>query len=230
MAGLGKGLSSAGDAAMQMGKSYADIAASYNKEKQDYLKMLLDEQKQERKALADIAEYAKRIQSIGQYVDLSKIVVEALHQAVGALKQVVVILTNAAEIWKRMASHCNKLSDKSGTIRELIELWRTKPKDARIKLYLDAQFAGDAVSYYADWKALQIISNDYANAAGKIKTDVQNNVKKNVSTDEMLQVAIKEGKALLKETNQAQAGLDQEKQAIEKELTATEALTSAQTA
>lgn len=225
MAGVGKGLSSAGDAATAMGRSYADIAAAYNKEKQEYLKMLLEEQKQERQALADIAEYAKRMQTIATQVQVAALVIDALHQAVGALKQIVVILSHASDLWKQMAQHCTKLSGSTGTFKDRIELWKTRPN--RVQLYLGASFVQDAVRYYADWKALEIVSKEYAAAAGGIKADVQKNIKKNITTDEMLKLAVKEGKKLLETTDESTASLDDEEQAIKDELTVIEESASA---
>lgn len=214
--GLGAALSGAGEAATEMGKSYSEIAANYNKEKQEYLKRLLDEQKLERETLASIAEYAKRMQNIGTQVEVAKVVIDALHQAVGALKQIVVILSNAADLWLQMARHCTELSNTSDTFKDRIELWKTKPN--RAELYMSTTFAEDAVRHYADWRALQLISKEYSKAANQVKTEVQTNITKNVSSKDMLQIAISEGKALFSSTNADMSKLDKEESAIQEEL------------
>jgi len=228
MTGVGKALSSAGDAATAMGKSYSDIAASYNKEKQDYLKLLLEDQKQERQALAEIAEYAKRMATIGNQVQVAALVIDALHQAVGALKQIVVILSNASDLWKQMARHCKELSSTSGTFKDRIELWKTKPN--RVELYLSTSFVEDAVTFYADWKALEIISKEYGVAANNVKLKVQANIKSNITTADMLKLAIKEGKELLNTTREGIASIDEENKEIKNELAALEVSAPAPTA
>jgi len=199
--GLGAAMSSTGDSLSKLGAGYADIAASYNEEKKKYLEMLLAQQTEEGKALASIKEYAVRMENLTADVAVAEVVIAALHEALSALKQIVVILSNATELWTRMASHCNKLSTGSNSLKNRIGLWmKTEKPEDRIQLYVDPPclLLKDAVNLYAGWKALQLVTKEYAAAAQRVKVEVQENVQKNVSTDNMLKVAIEEGKVLAK--------------------------------
>src|SRR5579872_807422 len=197
--GLGAAMSGTADSLNKMGVGYADIAASYNEEKKKYLEMLLAQQTEEGKALASIKEYAVRMENLTGDVAVADVVIKALHQALAALKQIVVILSNATELWTQMATQCTRLSTGSNSLQSRVTLWmRTEKPQDRIKLYIDPPclFMKDAVMLYAGWKALQIVTKEYSAAAQRVKTEVQDNVQKNVSTDNMLQLAINEGKAL----------------------------------
>jgi chemotaxis protein histidine kinase CheA len=217
--GVGAALTSAGNSASEMGRSYADIAVEYNTEKRQHLKDMLEEMKAEREALASIAEYATRMKNLGGLVQVADLVIDALHQALGALKQIVVILSNASDLWKQMAQHCEQLSDDSGGFKDKITLWRTRPN--RLELYLGARFVEDAVRQYANWKALQVVSKEYSSAADKVKLEVQVNITRNVSSEDMLKLAIAEGKVLLASANEGLDALNKDEQEISKELAAT---------
>jgi chemotaxis protein histidine kinase CheA len=217
--GLGEAMEGVGDRVGEMGRGYAAIAAEYNQEKRELLKRLLDQGEQERAALASIKEYAIRMQNLKADKNLADLVIEALHQAIGALKQIVVILSNAADLWKRMARHCKNLADGAGGMKEMIAIWKTDPD--RLELYQGEDFVVAAVTHYADWKALQMISQEYSVEANKVKLEVQVNLQRNITTQEMLALAIKEGKVLLASANDGLANLDNEVRALRGALEAT---------
>jgi hypothetical protein len=197
--GLGAAMSGTAESLTRMGAGYADIAASYNEEKKKYLEMLLAQQTEEGKALASIKEYAVRMENLTGDVAVTDVVIKALQQALGALKQIVVILSNTTELWTQMATHCNRLSTGSNSLKSRIGLWtRTEKPEDRIKMYLDPPclFMRDAVTLYAGWRALQLVSKEYSVAAQRVKIEVQDNVQKNVTTDDMLKLAIEQGKIL----------------------------------
>jgi tetratricopeptide (TPR) repeat protein len=120
---------------------------------------------------------------------------EAKWVSVEALKQAVVILSKAGDWPKRMARHCKNLSSGAGGLKETIVLMKTDPD--RLAFYQSQPFLEEAVIHYADWKALQMISKEYSVAAKKVKVDVQESFQKNLTTEEMLALAVQEGKALL---------------------------------
>jgi tetratricopeptide (TPR) repeat protein len=218
--GLGSAMSSTGESVGKMGDSYAVIAASYNDEKKKYLQMLLEQQTEEGKALASIKEYAVRMENLTEDVAVADVVIKALHQALAALKQIVVILSTATELWTQMASHCNGMSRGSKSLKSRIELWMTteSPED-RVRLYVDppSVFMKDAVTMYAGWRALQMVTKEYSAAAQLVKLEVQANVQKNVTTGDMLRLAIQEGKVLSLSADAGIQGNASEIQAIKAE-------------
>lgn len=217
--GVGDALGNVGDEVGEMGRGYAVIAAEYNQEKRELLKSLLEQGEKEREALASLREYAVRMQNLQKGKEMQGLVVEALHQAIGALKQIVVILSNTADLWKRMARHCKKLSSGAGGMKENIELWKTDPD--RLELYQGEDFLTEAVTHYADWKALELISKEYAVAANNVKIEVQANVQKNIATDKQLALAIEEGGVLLASVNHGIADLKAQEKDLKGALEAT---------
>ena len=211
--GLGTALSSTGDSAAKASESYAAIATSYNEERKKYLEMLLQQQIEEGKALASIKEYGVRMQNLTVDVEVATVVISALHQALAALKQIVVILVRTTELWTRMANSCSAMSRGSKSLKTKIQLWmkEEKPED-RIDLYVGGPFLRDAVTLYAGFRALQMVTKQYAASAQRIKAEVQGNVQKNVTTGEMLKLAIEEGKVL---SASADAGIQGNKTEVE---------------
>ena len=216
---IGGAISDAGGQVRDMGRGYAAIAAEYNQEKRELLQNLLDEGEQEREALASIKEYAVRMEGLKDAKSLKDLVIDALHQAVGALKQVVVILSNAADLWRRMARHCKNLSSGAGGLKETITIMKEDPD--RLVLYQDEAFVTEAVTHYAEWKALQMISKEYSVAANNVKIEVQGNVQTNLTTEAQLALAVKEGKVLLQSANAGIGNLDANEKALREVLEAT---------
>jgi hypothetical protein len=199
LAGIGGALSGTGASLASAGASYATIAASYNTERQNYLKMILQQQEEEGKALAKIKEYAVRMENLTADVAVAEVVIRALQQALAALRQIVVILDNTTRLWNGMAEHCSSLSRGSNSLERRVKVWMTKGSPAdRITYYSGRDTLKAAVTLFAGWKALHMVTSDYATCLRKERSQLEANVEKTLSTPDMLDLAISEGKALSK--------------------------------
>jgi hypothetical protein len=194
-------VTAAADAIEKIGDDYAQLATTYLKEKQTYLSMLMQKQDLENEALASIQEYAVRMQHTSAEVQTIGLAYDSLFQAVGALKQVAVILQDAGRFWDNMAAACRALADNS--LAEIIEAYSTVDAEERLAAFKDQDFKEQVVRYYAGWKAIEIVSKQYAVHADQIRNAVNADFKKNLSIEEARNTAIKLGGQLAETTQRS---------------------------
>jgi len=213
----GAALSKAGEQAGQMSNDYSSIAAGYREEKMKFLKLLMEQQDQEREALASIKEYAVRMKNITGDSQIAEATTASLFQAVGALKQVSVVLRTASIFWKNMAKACKALADSQ--LKEKIELF--KDDEDRLQFYLEEDFKLEAVNYYAGWKALSLVSKEYSATCAKVRGQVQEDIVKNPSTELSRKLAPELGARLLGEVTQDIDEIQARQEAAKKDLAET---------
>ena len=111
VAGAGAGLAAAGTATSQMSGDIYSLAENYRKQKESYLKNLLELKKVERENAAKIAEYAVRLKNSQGQATIYSATVESLLQAIGALKGISTTLRLNALFWRQMGDHCQELAE-----------------------------------------------------------------------------------------------------------------------
>jgi len=226
LAAAGAAIKEAGEALANMGDNYSKIAEGYRKEKLQYLQMLMEKQDLERDALASIAEYAVRMKNTGAEIQTVELTCQSLFQAIGALKQVAVVLRLASHFWKNMATACENLA--KSDLKDNIAVYSENFDVAeRQEYYASTDFKEQVVRYYGGWKAIEVVSKEYAAESSKIMTKVHEDFKKNVSVEAARHLAIELGKKLAIDTTDDLATNGEAKQELEKEIEATEQLEAA---
>jgi hypothetical protein len=220
MAGAGAAMSSAGDSAGQMGGDYYSVAEAYRKEKLKYLENLLDLQKQERETAAKIAEYAERLKSAGQAKEISEATINSLFQAIGALKQIAVVLRVTAMFWRQMADHCEELAKPD--LIEKIQLFKELPADERRTFYVEEDFKLAVVTHLAGWKAIEVVAIDYGRVCGEVRAQIQDDFVKNPSTEQSRALAPVLGAKLLADAQADLGKSDAQATALLNEIAATQ--------
>jgi hypothetical protein len=175
------------DDAATSASGYQKIVQDLSKEKMKYLDLLMDSQKQEREALASIEEFAVLMKGLSGAKALDEVIVQALHQAVGALGSIVVILQTASQFWKQMASACERLAD-SG-LKKKIEMFKGDSLKERLDQYNEPAFKAKMLQLLAQWCALGLVSHQYAEATKKTKEKTHGYLKRNPTTEESLKDA-----------------------------------------
>lgn len=168
--GLGKAISDAGDGISQAGNDYTKIAEGYRQEKLKYLDLLVQKQDREREALANIQRYAIEMKNAGEQEQTAEVAAAALFQAIGALKQVVVVLRDAALFWSNMAEHCKRLANPEMK-KDIID-FKDLDRETKLEVYREDNFKTSVVTYYAGWMALQAIASEYMAATEKVRAKV----------------------------------------------------------
>jgi hypothetical protein len=220
-AALGATLADAGARTGQMGSDYFAVAEGYRREKAQYLQNLLDLQREERDTVAKIAEYAERLKTAGESKAITEATVTSLFQAIGALKQISVVLRVSAMFWRQMAAHCKELA--SSDLKEKVTMFMTEPPEQRLVWFLDPDFKQQVITYLAGWKAIEVIAIDYGVTCGKVRAQIQEDFVKNPNTEESRRLAPVLGAKLLEAANADLSEYATQRQAIEAELEKTKA-------
>lgn len=179
--GAADGAQGVGDGASEASGTYERIAENYHKQKMFFLEKLQEAKKAEREAMAAVVGYAERMKNLKDEAEVNQCVLESLHQAVGALQRVVVVLRQAEDFWRRMASSFERLAKHE--LKSQIELYRQEISDAqeRIALYLEDDFKRQLLGYLASWQALKLVARDYSAACLSIAEGVEEDYVKNLT-------------------------------------------------
>ncbi len=164
--------------------------------REKYLEQILELQKEERNTAASIAEYAVRLKNAGQAKEITEATVTSLFQAIGALKQIAVVLRVNAMFWKQMGEHCKELA--SSELGAKVKMYKTLPMDEKRVFYIDQDFKEEVVTHLAGWKAVELIAADYGKACGEVRAQIQEDFVKNPSTEQSRSLAPMLGAKLLK--------------------------------
>ena len=107
----------------------------------------------------------------------------SLFQAIGALKQISVVLRVSAMFWRQMAEHCKELA--SSDLKEKVTMFITEPPEQRLVFFLEEDFKVQVVTYLAGWKAVELIAIDYGATCGRVRAQIQEDFKKNPNTEDL---------------------------------------------
>ena len=144
-------------------------AKKYREEKLKHLDNMKQQREQRRAALEEIAVFAKRIIDCRVDADLAEATIDALHKAMGGLRKLSAIMLKVALFWKQMQMHCETLArDK---MQQMITEAMKEPKKERLRVWTSTGFKTQAITYYAQWVALDDVCATYM---AKIKETQKN--------------------------------------------------------
>ena len=169
-----------------VGAGLLDIAKSYEEEKRNYLKLMLDYEKQEFDALANMAEYAVRMSAVTDLIGVERTATESLLQAIKALNTVAQILRDAAKFWTQMKDACEGLAD--STIQRRVELFSKQSAERRAAEWKKDTFKTMGVTYMAKWQALHLVCLEYSEATSATRKDIQANIVSSPTPEESLKL------------------------------------------
>lgn len=194
----------AADKFTKMGENYAEVASSYRKEVSELRKLIIEQVKQEHDALSNIQEYAARMKNAGPDLKGIELACDSLFQAVGALKQIVMILQEASYFWLKMAAACKRLQDSSVVKR--VGAFVKVPEKTRVVLLAKPEFKENVIRYYAGWKALEVIAKQFAAKATAVRAAAAHDFIEHPTQEQARSEARRLGEKLLKSVS---AGLVQ---------------------
>lgn len=123
----------------------------------------LEEMKRQReirsKALQDIAEFTKRVENCKDDSELADVAIGALHKAMGGLQNLSKVMMKTALFWKQMQVHCEQLA--KDKMQRLINTAMKMPEEKRLETWTSSTFKRQAISYYAQWVALDDVCRIY---------------------------------------------------------------------
>lgn len=168
------------------GAGLLDLAKSYEEEKRNYLKLILDYEKQGIEALADIAEYAVRMSAVTDIESVKRTASQSLLQAIKALNTVAQILRDAAQFWNQMKSACDALVEPK--FLKTIQVFSKLPAEKRTAEWKKDAFKTKGVMLMAKWQALHLVFLEASQAVSDTRKEVQKNITSSPSPEESLKL------------------------------------------
>lgn len=104
------------------------------------------------KALADIAEFSKKMENCQEESELTEAAIQSLHKAIGGLKALSNVMRRISDFWKTLELECKKLGGED--MRKMIEEAMRRPEEKRAAVWGSTSFKNKALLYYARWVAL----------------------------------------------------------------------------
>ena len=140
-------------------RSNEDKARAAREERMKHLAAVQQQQEMRSKALAELAEYAKRIQNMEAGENEMEAVIGALQNSIQALKSLSAVMMQAALFWYQLQEHCEHLA--KGEMKEMIQKALKYDEDRRLKFWNSKGFKSKAIQYYAGWVALDHVCGIY---------------------------------------------------------------------
>ena len=127
-------------------------------------------------------EFTTKIKDVEGKQGMAKVAVESLHYAIGALKEISLIMMYAAQFWKHMQDHCHSLSD--SRMQKDMERVMKYPEEKRHKVWTSKGFKRKAVEFYAEWVALHGVCSVYMDHIKETQGELYEYIKANPTWDQ----------------------------------------------
>ena len=157
------------------------------KQKLEEAKKVQEEYRKQRLAAIDkMTEFAVKLKNCESEENMAEIAEEALHKAIGALKEISTILMQVIQFWEQMKQHCELLAsdDMLNKVQFAIDHYS---EDKRLKVWTSTGFKRKAVFFYAQWVALNSVCKEYMKQIKITQRDLYNYLRENPSYEECRQ-------------------------------------------
>jgi hypothetical protein len=167
--------------------AYADIDATYAREKAKYLDMLMDLAMQEREALDAMARDALELGAAVDQEEVEKAAVVSMHYAVFTLKQIATMLAEQKRIWTKVTMDCARLLQVD--LRADIEDCMQRSREERIEAYSKPGFKVRILTVAAQWRTLDWLAEEHQSAIQAAYVKMGHTYAKNPTIEEARRLA-----------------------------------------
>ena len=114
---------------------------------------------------------------------MAECAVEALHEAIGALKHLSAVMMQAALFWKQMQDHCRSLAESE--MQSQVETAMKKySEEKRLKVWTSSSFKRKAIEFYSGWVALNSVCGVYMEQIKETQRDLYKYITENPTYEE----------------------------------------------
>ena len=142
--------------------------------------MAIREKRQE--ALANMSAFTAKLRQCSSDQEMAECAVDALHEAVGALKHLSAVMMQAALFWKQMQDHCRSLADSK--MKSQVETAIKYPEEKRLKVWTSKSFKHKAIEFYSGWVALNSVCTIYMEQIKDTQRDLYKYITENPTYEE----------------------------------------------
>lgn len=160
--------------------------AQHWKEKRiEALKKENEFRKQRYEALKKMTNFASMIKDCQTEENMAEAAENALHQAIGALKELSAVMLQAVQFWKQMQDHCKSLAEDQ--MKNQVEKAMKYPEEKRLKVWTSKAFKMKAIQFYAGWVALNSVCTVYVEHIKLTQKDLYEQLRDNPTYEESRQ-------------------------------------------
>lgn len=133
--------------------------------------------KKRQEALANMSAFITKLRQCSNDQEMAECAVEALHETIGALKYLSLVMMQAARFWKQMQVHCHSLADPK--VQSEVEKAMKLPEEKRLKVWTSTSFKHKAIQFYSGWVALNSVCAIYTEQIKDAQQDLYKYITEN---------------------------------------------------
>ena len=158
-------------------------AALLRQNRLDALEAEIAIRKKRQEALANMSSFAAKLRQCDNDEEMAKCAVDALHEAIGALKHLSAVMMQAALFWKQMQDHCRSLAESE--MQSQVETAMQKySEEKRLKVWTSSAFKRKAIQFYSGWVALNGVCGVYMEQIKETQRDLYKYITENPTYEE----------------------------------------------
>ena len=148
----------------------------------DALELEKEIQQKRQEALAKMSVFTAKLNQCKDDQGIAECAVEALHEAVGALKNLSAVMMRVAMFWKQMQDHCHSLA--GSEMKRQVEKALEYSEEKRLKVWTSYPFKCRAIQFYASWVALNSVCTEYKKQIKVTQDDLYKFISENPTYEE----------------------------------------------
>ena len=150
----------------------------------DALEIEKEIRQKQQKALARMSEFTAKLKQCKDDHEVADCAVLALHEAIGAFKNLACVMMRAALFWKQLQEHCHSLADSE--MKKQVETALKYSENQRLKVWTSYSFKYRAVQFYSSWVALNSVCAVYKKQIEGTQKDLYKYITENPTHEESM--------------------------------------------
>ena len=163
-----------------------DAKTKADKFRQSRLEALEAEQKireKRQEGMAKMSSFVAKLSQCRNDQEMAACAVEALHEAIGALKHLKSVMQRAATFWEQMKNHCQSLAE-TDLKAQIEEAMNYTTKEERLLVWTSEPFKQMAIEFYSGWVALKQVCEIHIDQIKVTQQDLYKYITENPTYEE----------------------------------------------
>ena len=199
------------------GRSKEREAGQWKEKRIEALQKESEERRNRQEALGMMSQYIQQIRNCQTEESLGKAAEEALHQAIGSLKALSLVMKQAALFWLQMQEHCKTMA-KSQFQKQVETAMEKYSDEKRLKVWTSNGFKIKAVEFYAGWVALHSVCSEYMEQIRLTQQDLYRYIRENPTYEESRKNVHVLAAQFAEDLQQAQEAIEKEQTEAKKKI------------
>ena len=137
----------------------------------------------QQEALANMSTFTTKLRQCAYHQEMAECALDALHDAIGALKYLSTVMMPTALFWKQMQDHCRSLAESE--MQSQVETAMQKySEEKRLKVWTSSAFKRKAIQLYSGWVAFNSVCRVYMEQIKETQRDLYKCITENPTYEE----------------------------------------------